>query len=461
MCQSLVNRIQHAQRDNSFYFAPLLPEQVIREAFAEASELELEREGTVYTLPVVVWMFLAQVLCPDHSCRPTVGRLIAWLVGQGRKACSAETGTYCTARGQLSEEGCHKLLTSAAGSIDETAEESWHWHGHRVRIVDGTTATMPDTPDNQHDYPQQAAQKPGCGQPIMRMVVLFSLATGVAMELAMTRYKGKKTGENSLFRNQISQALEPGDVLLGDRFFSSWFDITLLQMRGIQSVLRKHQMRKTDFRTGARIGRDDHLVVWNKPQRASWMSQEQYDSLPDELVLREVRIRVHQRGFRSKTIIVVTTLWDHSKYTSDEIAELFRRRWQAELHLRSLKSHLQMEHLRCKKPERVRNEVRMHLLAYNLIRGTMIESSRQANTKPWHISFKGTVQTVNEFLPGYLQVTDIESWVQAMYKAIATHIVGNRPDRIEPRVVKRRPKSYKLMNKPRAVLRNSLPTKGI
>ncbi len=210
---------------------------------------------------------------------------------------------------------------------------------------------MPDTPGNQHDYPQQAAQAPGCGQPILRMVILFSLATGVALELAMSRYKGKLTGENSLFRNHVSHALEAGDVLLGDRFFSSWFDFAMLQQRGIESVVRKHQMRKTDFRTGARIGRDDHLVVWPKPQRPSWMSQEQYDSLPDELVLREVRVRVHQRGFRSKTIIVVTTLWDHSKYSSDEIAELFRRRWQAELHLRSLKTHLQMEHLRCKKPE--------------------------------------------------------------------------------------------------------------
>jgi hypothetical protein len=406
-------------------------------------------------------MFLAQVLCPDHSCRPTVGRLIAWLVGQGRKACSAETGTYCTARGQLSEEGCHKLLTSTARAIDSTAEESWLWHGHRVRVVDGATATMPDTPENQHNYPQQAAQAPGCGQPIMRMVVLFSLATGVALELAMTRYKGKLTGENSLFRNHVSHALEAGDVLLGDRFFSSWFDIAMLQQRGIESAVRKHQMRKTDFRTGARIGRDDHLVVWPKPQRPSWMSQEQHDSLPDELVLREVRIRVHQRGFRSKTIIVVTTLWDHEKYSADEIAELFRRRWQAELHLRSLKTHLQMEHLRCKKPERVRNEVRMHLLAYNLIRGTMVDAALQARLQPWQISFKGTVQTVNEFLPGYLQVSDIESWVRIMLKMIATHIVGDRPDRVEPRVVKRRPKGYKLMNKPRHELRKSLPTLGI
>jgi putative transposase len=316
-----------------------------------------------YTLPVVVWMFLAQVLCADRSCRATVGRLIAWLAGQGRRACSAETGTYCTARGQLAEQGCHNLLTSVARTIDESADEGWLWHGHRVRVADGATVTMPDTPENQREYPQQSAQAPGCGQPIMRMVVLFSLATGVALELAMTRYKGKKTGENSLFRSHVSKALEPGDILLGDRLYSSWFDIALLQQRGIEAVVRKHQLRPTDFRTGARLGRDDHLVVLSKPQRPDWMSQEQYDSLPEELVLREVRVRVQQRGFRSPTIIVVATLWDHARYPAKDLAQLFRQRWQAELNLRSIKTHLQMEHLRCKTPERARNEVRMHLLA--------------------------------------------------------------------------------------------------
>lgn len=245
---------------------------------------------------------------------------------------------------------------------------------------------MPDTPGNQRAYPQQSAQAPGCGQPIMRMVVLFSLATGVALQLAMTRYKGKRTGENTLFRNHISKALNPGDVLLGDRFFSSWFDIALLQKRGVEAVVRKHQKRPTDFRTGARIGRDDHLVAWPKPQRPEWMSQEEYDSLPDELVVREVRVRVQQRGFRSHTIIVVTTLWNHRKYSAAEMAELLRRRWQAELNLRSLKTHLQMEHLRCKAPERVRNEVRMHLLAWNLIRGTMVDAARQTGLKPWRAS---------------------------------------------------------------------------
>jgi len=279
--------------------------------------------------------------------------------------------------------------------------------------------------------------------------------------MAMTRYKGKRTGENSLFRQSVSQALKPGDVLLGDRFYSGWFDIALLQKRGVESVLRKHQMRKTDFRSGARIGRDDHLVLWPKPLRPEWMSQEQYDSLPNELVLREVRVHVSQRGFRSRTIVIVTTLWNHEKYSASSIASLYRRRWDAEINLRSLKTHMKMEHLRCKKPNRCRNEVRMHLLAYNLIRGVMVESAIQAGTVPWQISFKGTVQILNQLLPTSMNTTEPLQWAQQVLKAISEHVVGNRPNRVDPRVIKKRPKGYKLMNRPRNELRNSLPCKGI
>lgn len=214
------------------------------------------------------------------------------------------------------------------------------------------------------------------------MVVLFSLATGVALELAITRYKGKPTGENNLFRNQVSEALKAGDILLGDRIYSSWFDLALLPQRGIDAVVRKHQLRKTDFRTGARVSRDEHLVVWGTPLRPGWMSQEQYDSLPDHLVLLEIRIHVHQKGFRCKTIVVVTTLCNHEVHSASEIARLYRRRWQAELNLRSLKTQLQMEHLRCRTPDRVRNEVRIHQLAYNLIHGSMVDAALQAKLEP-------------------------------------------------------------------------------
>ena len=204
--------------------------------------------------------------------------------------------------------------------------------------------------------------------------------------------------------------------------------------RGIDIVVRKHQLRRTDFRTGKRLGKDDHLVSWTRPQRPKWMSAEQYATLPDELTLREVRIRVAQKGFRTQSLVVVTTLLDAEQYPPEEIALLYRRRWQAELHLRSLKIVLQMDHLRCKTPERVRNEFYTHLLGYNLIRGVMAAAAFQSGKSPWEISFKGTLQTLNQFLPILLSKVSSEAWCEALLTAVATHIVGDRPDRFEPRL---------------------------
>jgi hypothetical protein len=317
-----------------------------------------------------------------------------------------------------------------------------------VLDVDGSTMTMPDTRANQAEYPQPSSQKRGCGFPIARIVVVFSLAVGTVLDAAIGPYRGKQTGENSLFRT-LHGLLREGDVVLADRYFSGWFDIGLLKNRQVDIVVRKHQLRGTDFRTGKRLGREDHLVQWNKPKRPVWMSKEQYAQLPDSLTMREVRVHVQQKGFRTKELVVVTTLLDAEKYPAAEIAQLYRRRWQAELNLRSLKIVLQMDHLRCKTPHRVRNEFHMHLVAYNLIRQVMAQAAFQANLEPWAVSFKGTQQTLNRLLPLLSTNVSTDDWCDTVLQAIATYQVGNRPDRLEPRVKKRRPKNYKHMNKPR------------
>ena len=252
------------------------------------------------------------------------------------------------------------------------------------------------------------------------------------------------------------ESLSEGDVVLADRYFSGWFDIALLAGRGIDVVVRKHQLRHTDFRTGQRLGKDDQVVCWPKPPRPKWMSPEQYAELPRELTLREVRVRVARKGFRTKTLVVVTTLLDAEQYPREEIGLLYRQRWQAELHLRSLKIVLEMDHLRCKTPERVRNEFYMHLVGYNLIRGVMAAAAFQAARLPWEISFKGTLQTLNQFLPLLLTHTLTDAWCKALFTAIATHCVGDRPDRIEPRLVKRRPKPYKHLREPRQNYRHRM-----
>jgi hypothetical protein len=385
----------------------------------------------------------------DHSCREAVARLVAWRVARGLRPPSAETGAYCTARDDLPESACHQLVRQTGADLEREAPVEWRWHDRRVRVVDGSTITMPDTAANQAEYPQLAAQKPGCGFPIARIVVVFSLAVGTVLEAAIGKYAGKQTGENSLLRT-LYDALDSGDVLLFDRYYSGWFDIALPRARGVDVVVRKHQLRPSDFRTGWRLGQDDHLVCWPKPPRPRWMSPESYAALPAWLTVREMRVRVTQKGFRPKQLVVVTTLVDAKEYPADEIAELYRRRWQAELHLRSLKTVLQMEHLRCKTPHRVRNEFFLHLVGYNLIRRVMALGAVESGRCPWQVSFKGSLQTLNAFLAMLSSGASVDAWCHALVAAIATHVVGNRPDRYEPRRVKRRPKPYKWFHKPRA-----------
>jgi len=439
MVHSFRAAVADARRHGDLYFAALLSQDRILKAFGAA---RAAWQGWIYTPAVTVWVFLAQCLSPDHSCRDAVARLIAWRLARGWKPCSADTGAYCTARGDLPEEALQALVRETGKQVEEESPESWLWHGRKVRVADGATITMADTPENQAAYPQQKTQQPGCGFPIARILVIFSLATGTVLEAAMGKYQGKQTGENSLFR-RLYDTLNAGDIVVADRYFSGWSDIALLRQRGIDVVIRKHQARRTDFRSGKRLGPDDHLVFWSRPPRPKWMSAEQYATLPDALTLREVRIRVAQRGFRTKSLVVVTTLLDAEQYPPEEIALLYRRRWQAELHLRSLKIVLQMDHLRCKTPARVRNEFYTHLLGYNLIRGVMAAAAFQAGRSPWEISFKGTLQTLGQFLPLLLSRISNEAWCAALLTAVATHIVGDRPDRFEPRLVKRRPKPYK------------------
>lgn len=446
MFDSFRSSVVQARRHGDLYFAALLDRETIIEALGEASSLW---QGWIYTPAVTCWTFLSQCLSPDHSCREAVVRLAAWRTTQGLAPCSTETGAYCTARNALPEAACRELVRRTGREVETEAPAEWLWRGRRVRVVDGSTITMPDTPENQAVYPQAKTQRPGCGLPIARILVVFSLAVGTVLEAAIGPYAGKQTGENSLFRT-LHDALGEGDVVLADRSFSGWFDMALLQRRGVEIVVRKHQLRATDFRRGERLGLDDHVVRVPKPPRPEWLSREEHATLPDELALREVRLRVKQHGFRTKTLVVVTTLLDAEAFPAGEIADLYRRKWQAELHLRSLKVVLQMDHLRCKTPHRARNEFYMHLLAYNLLRRVMAAAAIEAGVQPWQISFKSTLQSLGAYLPLLGGGMPIEAGCRALLDGIAAHRVGNRPDRFEPRRIKRRPKSHDLLMKPRS-----------
>lgn len=445
MFNAFQSALARARQHGDLYFSALVDEQTISAAFGEASSLW---QGWIYTPAITVWVFLSQCLSPDHSCRDAVARLASWRTARGLAPCSGNTGAYCTARDALPESACQELVRRTGREVESQAPQQWLWRGRRVLVVDGSTITMPDTPENQAEYPQPNTQTPGCGLPIARVLVVFSLAVGAVIEAAIGPYQGKQTGENSLFRT-LHHTLLGGDVVLADRFYSGWFDIALLAERGIDVVVHKHQLRASDFRTGERLGKDDHVVRLAKPPRPDWMSAETYATLPAELALREVRVRVKQRGFRTKTLVIVTTLLDPDAAAAHEIAELYRRRWQAELHLRSLKVVLQMDHLRSKTPHRVRNEFYMHLLAYNLIRRVMALAALEAKAPPWKISFKATMQALNNFLPLLAISPRSDAGCRALIENIAAHRVGNRPDRYEPRRIKRRPKSHDLLRRPR------------
>lgn len=438
--------IATARRQGTLYFAALLPEERIRQAFSSASWFW---KAWLYSPTITLWVFLAQCTSADHSCVAAVAQLIRWRISRGLKPCSAQTGGYCQARDRLPETACQQLVRDTGRQGDTAAPTTWLWHGRHVLDVDGATITMADTPENQKEYPQVPNQKQGCGFPIARIVLVFSLAMGTVIEAAIGKYAGKQTGENSLLRS-LHPLLKSGDVVLGDRCFSGWFDIALRLTMGVDSVVRKHQLRATDFRTGRRLGPGDHCVRWPKPARPKWMSAEQYESLPAELEMREVRVVVRQKGFRTQELIVVTTLLDAEVYTSEELAKLYRRRWQAELNIRSLKIVMQMDHLRCQTPHRVRNEFYMHLVAYNLIRQVLAAAAQHAGREPWMVSFKGALQTLDAMLSLLVESQNsIDVGWEAMLDAIASHKVGHRPDRYEPRVKKRRPKKYKLMREPR------------
>jgi hypothetical protein len=446
-------RRQFAQADG-LPFSTVLAEDLVRQALRDE---EVGGRDCVFTPMLTLWAFLCQVLCTDGSCRAAVLRVIAFLTARGEEPCSPKTDPYCKARARL-PEGLLARLTRATGQqLHQQAPSHWRLQGRRVKIVDGTTVSMPDTPDNQKAYPQPKTQQPGVGFPMARLVVVFCLTCATVLDLAVGPCLGKETGEGALFRTLAGQ-LDEEDVLLGDRCFCSYFDVALLRRRRVHVVLRLHQRRRADFRRGRRLGRDDHLVTWTKPKCTDWLDEATYGLLPETLLLREVRVRVSQRGFRTKVLVVVTTLLEPGAAPAADIAELYRARWQAELDLRSLKVTLDMDVLRCQSAAMVRKELWAHLLAYNLIRTQLAQAAQLHEVTPRELSFTGGLQAFQAFAEQLLgcRAQQLLGRCRTLLGLMAAYRVGDRPDRYEPRARKRRPKKYPVLNRPRAQARAAL-----
>ncbi|MGH8529559.1 MAG: IS4 family transposase [Nevskiales bacterium] len=418
---------------------------------AVLSELHAFYRERVYTPCVTLWVFLSQVLSADHSCRDAVARLLAFRTAQGHAACSTDTGSYCEARQRLPLELLTRLVRQTGAEQHRTAPAQWRLHGRPVKVVDGSTVSMPDTSENAAEFGKPSNQRGGGLFPVARLVVLLCLTTGVVLDMACGPYRGKHCGELSLFR-AMNYPFQAGDILLGDRLFCTYCDIARLRRAGVDLVFRLNAARRADFRRGRRLGHDDHVLRWRKPtRRPDWLSEAEFAALPDELELREVRVRVKLPGFRVRSLIVVTTLLDPQQFSKHDVAELFRQRWHAELDLRSIKTVMQMDVLRCKTPEMVRKELWVHLLAYNLLRSVMCAAAAEHELPVRQLSFKGTMQLLNAFY--HLLVTSapdaLESLCTSLLHAVQEHRVGDRPNRYEPRKRKRAAKPYAPLKKPR------------
>ena len=435
----------HAATNDAFRFFDLLTAPDLFDALEASLPDHRER---LFPPTETLSMFMAQAMKPDRSCQGIVDDVAVKRLLHGLPLCSTKTGAYCKARQRLPVEMVSRMATTTGHLIAKKVPDRWRWFGRRVRLVDGTTVTLPDTPANQATYPQQSGQKPGVGFPICRIVGITCLASGALLNAVMGNFKGKGGSEQTLLRTLLD-TLETGDLLLGDAYYATYFLLAELRLRGMDAVFEQHGARKrsTDFRRGKNLGSRDHLITLTKPKiRPEWMTAEQYESAPDSLIVRELEV-----GGK----VLVTTLLCPKKIPKIALKALYKRHWQVELDIRNIKTTLGMETLSCKTPQMGEKEMWVYLLAYNLIRLIMLQSALLADVLPRSLSFKHTLQL-------WLAAGDILSHADDKENAadflrlVAEQTVGNRPGRIEPRAIKRRPKNYPLLMQTRAEAREKV-----
>jgi len=438
-------------------FSSVLDAESIRRAFCE--EDALFGQADIFSTEIVLWAFLAQTLRDGKgvACSAAVADIAAYLLQTGQRPPSGDTGDYCRARAKLNPAALRRLVRESSRQLEGDVAPSWLWKGLHAKLVDGFTFTMPDTPENQKAFPQLHSQSPGVGFPIARVCSVMSLATACVCDVAIGPYEGKETGENALLRGML-ETFEENDLVVFDRYYGSFMMLALLSLRGIHVCTRLHQRRDSDFRRGRRLGPGDHLITWTRPARPAWMSQQQYDRIPETLTLRELKFDVTVPGRRVETLVVVTTLTDPEAYSKEEIAELYGFRWNVELDILQIKQTLHLDHVRCKSPEMVRRELWVTLLAYNLIRKVIATSAAVHEKQPRQLGFTLACQSIlaSWMLLSTGSCRDARATYNTMLAYMAANEVADRPGRIEPRVLKRRRHRYPLMRRPREQLRAQL-----
>jgi hypothetical protein len=435
-------------------FKEILPESAINQVM---SELKIKYKKRLFDPVVTLWAFLSQVLDTDKTCHNAVSKIIANLAGTEVEVPSTDTSAYCQARSRLPEKLLEKLFNDSSQNLEEKVSQENLWCGRNVKVIDGSTISMPDTAQNQKEYPQPTSQKEGCGFPIAKVGVIFSLVTGAAIALCIDVLN---THDIKLARKLYS-FLKPNDVLLGDRAFCAYADMFSITQLGCDAVFRKHQSRTTTMRNGKIVGDCDKLVTWYKPKRCpKGLGKDEFLALPPSITVREIYYYIVIPGFRTERVSLITTLLDKNIYPTLQIVGIYYKRWDVELDLRHLKTTLGMDVLRCKTPSMVRKEIHVYLLAYNLLRSLMWQAGTTYNTPPLRLSLQGTRHHLINFIPE-LKTSNFKKRLKiyrTLLKVIVHKAVPDRPARNEPRATKRRPKAYPRLTQKRQELRKQLQT---
>lgn len=441
----LGRRAQHLRQQSLAHMELLLDPFLPPGLLSQADDGPNSRER-IFTKRRTFFGFLYQVLNPDCPCREIVRQIQALFSLHGDKRVAQGTGAYCTARKRLPLDTLQRLRVALAAAA---AKAGQLWHGLNVKLIDGPTTSAPDTQKNQRTDPQPGGQKPGCGFPLVKLVGVFSLASGAWLDYA----KGNKPQHELRLLKTLLDSFKPRDLVVADRGFSSYGLLALLLSRGVGSVFRLHQARLADLRKGNRLGKNDRLMAWHKPrQKPAWLPPSWWKRIPGQLEVRVLRFKLARRGFRSQSVTLVTTLTDARKYPAQDIVELYARRWQMELWFRDIKTSMGMEVLRCQSPAMLHKEREMFFIAYHLIRALMGPAALCNGVAARRLSFKGSVDAVRQFSVAIAQARSKKKpsqLIAQLLEVIARDQVPERPGRREPRARKRRPKPFQLLNCPR------------
>ena len=399
----------------------------------------------IYPPMVTLHLFINQVLSPQRACQDAVCQRLSQRTADAQTPCRLNTGPYCKARQRLAPGLPQRLCKQLGLQLESCVAPQWGWRGRSVKLFDATTVSMPDTPKNQLAWPQNGQQKAGLGFPIARIGALISLASGCVIDYAVGAMKGKSSGEQALLR-EVAPSLKAHDILLADALHSTWWALHMLMQRGVDVVMPNDGKRKVDFSEGTVLGASDRLVHWPRPKRAPWVTVAHYALMPKGIWVREVSV-----GGR----ILVTTLADALQTSPQQLGALYAMRWNIEVDFRTLKATMGMDVLRCLSPAMVRKEIAVYLLAYNLVRWTMARAAQLVQRSARALSFASARSLICTFAGDLQRHTyrDTDYLAATLLKSISRCVLPQRPNRVEPRAKKRRPKPLPLLAVPRAMAR--------